>query len=162
EAVYLAEPRANGRARVVARPPRPRPVLLRRDLLDERVRDDEKLADGDERAIGAQLAEDVRVSVVRVEHDHDALDLSGRGAGPGDDVIVQRRAFDHADPLRERVRLDRLAVVRADVDVDAEYLTLAHQLEDGCVEHERPAAGDSRLDHELRPRLPDHFLQGDD
>src|SRR6185312_3319941 len=87
-----------------------------------------------------------------------------------DDGRVDRRALHEIDHRRQRVAFQRGAVVRADVDVDADHLArdrrmpaqefaVAERGEDAGGEHERAAAGDTGLDHGLRLVPPDHLLQ---
>ncbi|MNM75251.1 hypothetical protein D3C81_870320 [compost metagenome] len=70
--------------------------------------------------------------VVGVEHQDDLLAFGDRPDLLGD-VCIDTRAFDHAHAFAHRVRLDGLAVVRADVDVDAKHFAMALQLQQGGV-----------------------------
>ncbi|MCY1233289.1 hypothetical protein D9M72_458270 [compost metagenome] len=53
---------------------------------------------------------------------------------------------------------DRIPIVRADVDIDADDLALADQLQHRGHEDHRTAAGDARFDDDVRLGVPDHFL----
>src|SRR5690242_152143 len=102
------------------------------------------------------------MSVVAVEHDHGAL-----ASGPLRDVVgnggIDGGPLDHIDARGHWVRLDRFAVVRTDVDVDAEHAAAtAHQFEHGGEEHQGTSVRDSGFDNELRPRTPDDLLERKD
>ena len=72
-----------------------------------------------------------------------------------------RAALDQRDVLEELVRLDRLTVVRADLDVDADHVTVSHRLAEGRVEDERAAVRDPRLDDDVRLDAIDGLLDAD-
>ncbi len=56
------------------------------------------------------------------------------------------------------MRLDGAAIVRADLDVDADHAAAAHGLEEAGVEDERSAVGDARLDDDVGLHPVDHLL----
>src|SRR6516165_9074191 len=64
--------------------------------------------------------------------------------------------------MGERVGLDRLAVMRSDVQVDPDDASLTEKFEDRAVKDHRTAAGDPRLDDQGRFRRPDDLLRGHD
>src|SRR6185503_5513705 len=58
--------------------------------------------------------------------------------------------------------LDGLPVVRPDVDVDADHLSFAEELEHRRHEDDRAAARDTCFDDHVRPRRPDDLLRRHD
>ncbi len=46
--------------------------------------------------------------------------------------------------VRHRMLLDRITVVRTDIDIDTDDSSAPEQLEQGCHENERSPAGDPR------------------
>ncbi|MOA13576.1 hypothetical protein D3C78_1336360 [compost metagenome] len=78
-----------------------------------------------------------------------------------DDCRIDTRTLDHPDPLAHRVRFDRLTVVLADIDVDAQHFAMADQFQHRGVKHQRAAVGNTGLDNDVRPQRPDDLLHGD-
>ena len=59
------------------------------------------------------------------------------------------------------MRLDRDAVVPADLDIDADDAAMAHRLEQARVEDQRAAMCDAGLHDHVGPQAPDHLLDAD-
>ena len=59
------------------------------------------------------------------------------------------------------MRLDRDAVVSADLDIDADDAAMAHRLEQARVEDQRAAMRDAGLHDHVGPQAPDHLLDAD-
>ena len=56
------------------------------------------------------------------------------------------------------MRVDLLAIVCPDIDVDANDTTLAHSFQDRRVEHEGATVGYARLNDDIRLKSPDDLL----
>ena len=67
-------------------------------------------------------------------------------------------ALDEADAGEHLVRFDGGAVVRPDLDVDADHPALLHGFAEGGVEDQRAAMGDAGLDDDVRLHPVDDFL----
>jgi len=75
--------------------------------------------------------------VVGIEYDHhDAPD--GISARTRATSRRHRRPFDQGDAFRHRVTLDRLPVVRPDIDVDADNLALADEFKHDAMKMTEP------------------------
>jgi len=143
-------------------------------VFDDGVEDDAVAAGGDQRGVGLEFGEDVRVGVVGVQADQDALVARGLGVHLFDDLGGDGGALDHVDAVGHGVGHDGGAVMGADVDVDAEHAPLGvcwvqwrallhrvavvQQREHGGAEDQRAAVGDAGFDDEVWLDLPDEFL----
>ena len=59
------------------------------------------------------------------------------------------------------MRLDRRAIVRPDLDVDADRAAMAHRREQAGVEHQRTAMRHAGLDDHIGAQPPDDLLNAD-
>ena len=94
-----------------------------------------------------------------------------------DCLWLNGRAFYHANARRHAVRLNRVAVMSPDVDINAHHSSFwggrvkRFAIADGVVvvqhrqnrgrQNQRSAVGDSRLNHYIGAHPPNQFLHGD-
>ncbi|MNZ57715.1 hypothetical protein D3C78_757000 [compost metagenome] len=97
------------------------------------------------------------MGVIGVEDQNDFFAF-GRSVNLSRDGRVDAGTFDHLDAPGHRMAFDRLAVVRANVEVDAQYFTVALQLQQRGVVDDRTTVGDAALDDQVRFDLPDDLL----
>jgi hypothetical protein len=113
--------------------------------------------------IGLELCCDVRLGVTRVENDHDPIAWANACARPADHFRRDGVSLDEGNGGRKLVRFDGAAVVRTDLDIDADDPPRsAHRLEQRRVEDQRAPVRDAGLDDDVGPQVEDHLLQPDE
>ena len=144
----------------------PRPIGRRArragELRHDAVARDDVAAGRDQRRVQFEFGLDMRAAVIGVE-DHQRM-LARRHARR-----APRRRWPGSVELpsisemyeRQRMRLDRRAVVRPDFDVDADRAAMPHRGEQAGVEHQRAAMRDAGLDDHVGAEPPDHLLDAD-
>ncbi len=106
---------------IVTRTPRALAKHLGRHVFDDRVEGHAVAAHGGERRIGFQLSQHVLMGVVAVQAHQHALPAHCFGLDLSDHIGCDAGALDHRDSLRHGVRVDRLAVVGADVNINSQH-----------------------------------------
>src|SRR5262249_16724004 len=72
-----------------------------------------------------------------------------------------RAALDQPDQREQLVGLDRRAVLRTNLDIDADHAAAIHQLAQAGIEYQRAAVCDSGLDDLVRPQRVDDLLNSE-
>ena len=109
-----------------------------------------------------QLLGHVRRGVVGVERHHHPVIGLDVAAHLVHRRLLDRAALDQGEAAAQRVALQRESVVFADLDVDADHVALAQQVEDRRVEDDRAAMRHAALDDDVGADLPDELLHHHD
>ena len=111
--------------------------------------------------IGIELAGHVTSRMVRIEDDHDALTRLDQSAHAVDRFRRDAVAFDEGDALHHGMRFDACAVVRTDLEIDADHPALTERLEQARIVDQRAPMGDAGFDDHVGLGRKNGFLDAD-